>query len=358
MPAILFGLVAAVALGVWAQEKLAHPALAPHVILDATDVPGPKVRATYFGTSTILLEGEQGAVMVDGFFSRPSKLKLVSMWPLAPDEGRIRAALAAANVDNLDAVLVSHSHHDHAMDSAAVARMKGASLVGSTSSRNLALGEGFTGPFHVPNFGTELSIVSARDPSQPTGFSVEAFPSKHSPKPVFPGTIDDKLGMAERPLSAFKEGGTYSFVIRHATGTVLVQPSANYLCGKLKKVKADVVFLSIGLLGKQSDTFARNYWREVVLATGAKLVIPVHWDDFTVPLAEPLSVTPLAMDDVARGIYMVVALGKEFQVPVAVMPALQPLDLLPARRPASDAEAEAKRRVALAEPCEESPPAG
>ena len=35
---------------------------------------------------------------------------------------------------------------------------------------------------------------------------------------------------------------------------------------------------------RQGRSFATDYWQQVVKKTGAKLVIPVHWDDFERPL--------------------------------------------------------------------------
>lgn len=67
-------------------------------------------------------------------------------------------------------------------------------------------------------------------------------------------------------------------------------------------MRADVVFLGIGLLGKQSDAFVRDYWREVVQTTGAKIVVPVHWDDFTVSLDRPLRQTGPLFDKVKEAL--------------------------------------------------------
>jgi L-ascorbate metabolism protein UlaG (beta-lactamase superfamily) len=58
-----------------------------------------------------------------------------------------------------------------------------------------------------------------------------------------------------------------------------------------------VVFLGVGTLGKKSDAYRASYWNETVKAVGAKRVIPIHWDDFWLPLTEPLQAMPLLIDD-------------------------------------------------------------
>ena len=47
------------------------------------------------------------------------------------------------------------------------------------------------------------------------------------------------------------------------------------------------LLLAIGGLGAQSPDFVERYWHETVEATGAKLVIPIHWDDFLRPVDAP-----------------------------------------------------------------------
>ena len=55
-----------------------------------------------------------------------------------PDE----RSLKRAGVTSLAAVIPVHSHYDHALDSPIVAQATGAVLVGSSSSANIAKGEG------------------------------------------------------------------------------------------------------------------------------------------------------------------------------------------------------------------------
>ena len=81
-------------------------------------------------------------------------------------------------------------------------------------------------------------------------------------------------------VEEYREGGNYSYLIEHDGLRILIHLSANYIPGFLNNVQADVIFLGIVTLGKQSGQFARDYWREVVHATGARAIIPIHWDDF------------------------------------------------------------------------------
>src|SRR5690606_26082605 len=118
---------------------------------------GDALTATWFGTTAILLRAGDDALMIDPFFTRPRGL-----WPMlrnaaiAPDEALIRRWLAQAQVEHLHAVLVSHSHYDHAMDAGVVARLTGAQLVGSASTANIGRGAGLP--------PSRLTVASADTP--------------------------------------------------------------------------------------------------------------------------------------------------------------------------------------------------
>jgi hypothetical protein len=50
----------------------------------------------------------------------------------------------------------------------------------------------------------------------------------------------------------------------------------NYVPGKFADLKVDVLYLGIGVLGKQSDAFREAYWREAVEVMRPGTVIPIH----------------------------------------------------------------------------------
>jgi L-ascorbate metabolism protein UlaG (beta-lactamase superfamily) len=87
------------------------------------------------------------------------------------------------------------------------------------------------------------------------------------------------------------------------------------------------VFLGIGTLGKQDEAFASNYWREAVEQTGAKLVIPIHWDDFMRPLDQPFRPLPRLLDNFDNGMGMLLPLAARDGVKLRLPEAFAPIDL-------------------------------
>jgi L-ascorbate metabolism protein UlaG (beta-lactamase superfamily) len=296
------------------------PSLEPFsaLVLPPSALPSDRLTARFMGVSTLMLSDGHTSIMTDGFFSRPGLLR-VALGRIGPDCARIDTALRTLGYPTLAAVMVAHAHYDHALDSAVVASRTGAVLIGSASVANIGLGAGLA-PGRIKTVETQQTFEF--DP-----FKVQAFPSPHSLDAKFPGIIDAPLNPPAR-ASAYKEGGNYSYLIEQHDGLrILIHPSANFTKGQFNNVKADVVFLGIGMLGKQDLQFARDYWHEVVQVTGARLVIPIHWDDFFEPLDKGLHPMPAWMDPFEVAMQRLMPMALADGVALRLMPLYQAVDL-------------------------------
>ena len=275
-----------------------------------------QLSAQFFGVSTVSVSDGEHTVMTDGFFSRPDYLRLVL--GVSPNEARINKALASGKITSLDALLVAHSHHDHAMDAGVVAKKTGAIVIGTRSVANIAIGSGLP--------ASRTKTVVDGETIEIGKFTVHVISSPHSAKPVAQGEITSPLKTPSGILE-YKEGGNFSYLIQHPQGSVLVHASANYRPGMYSGMRADVVFLGIGLLGRQSDAFIRDYWQEVVQTTGAKIVVPVHWDDFTVSLDRPLRPTAPLFDKVKEALAAIGELAAADGVEVRMLSQFQAVQM-------------------------------
>jgi len=255
----------------------------------------PALYATWFGTTGVLLSDGVHAVMVDPFFTRPPGfINMLANQPIAPNEALIKHWLDSAGVKKLDAVMVSHSHYDHAMDAGIVAKLTDAPLLGSSSTAFIGRGNGLP--------VTQLRVVKPGQEMKYGPFTITFIRSKHAGATggTPTGDISEPLVPPARYLD-YRQGGTYAILVQHPRGSVLLNGSAGFSPGELQGHKADVVFLGIAIRGDMQD-----YLRETVDAVGATRVIPTHWDDFTLPLDEPLKPFPVGIrlnaffDDMAK----------------------------------------------------------
>jgi L-ascorbate metabolism protein UlaG (beta-lactamase superfamily) len=319
-------LVLALALA-WLAYKLQHP---PSVeVYSSLNLPaaqplaepGSGVRVTFLGVATLLISDGETAILTDGFFTRPDRLSVLA-GKIAPEPELIRQSLARAGIGRsatgkLAAVITGHSHYDHALDAPEVARQTGALLVGSLSTANVGRGWG------LPE--QQLRITHGGEEFDFGRFHVSLVKSVHAPTGFTGGEIDQPLKPPAKALD-YKEGDSYSILVRHGSHSLMVQTSAGYVPGALKGRQADVVFLGVGTLGMQKPDYQQAYWQEVVRQVGARRVIPIHWDDFTRPLAAPLQAMPFPFDRFDRSMDFLLAQAGKDKVDVGLAPAWQPID--------------------------------
>ncbi|MGW7823887.1 MBL fold metallo-hydrolase [Streptomyces puniciscabiei] len=289
---------------------LSRPRISEFVALRQPSAPPGHVgvHVTWFGVSSLLIGDGTTSIMIDGFFSRPGVLRVLAT-KIGPDATTVARALKRAGIDSLAAVICAHSHYDHALDSALVAQLTGATLVGSQSTANLGRGSGMREEaLLVPVEGQPLHFGD---------FTVELIASVHSPNDRCPGAIDVPLAPPAR-VRKWATGTCWSIIISHGGSRLLVQASTNYIAGALAGREVDVVYLGVGTLGRLPQSFREGYWEDVVAGTNARRVVPVHWDDFFRSSARPLLPMRYAVDDFGSVLRFLVDRGKRDGVDVAM----------------------------------------
>ena len=98
------------------------------------------VRITWLGVTSFVVQYDDKAILLDAFFSRPQ---------LGVDEGSSAegladfwTAMATVGVTHLDAILIGHSHYDHAIDVGTVSLETGAQIYGSQTTCFIAEAQG------------------------------------------------------------------------------------------------------------------------------------------------------------------------------------------------------------------------
>jgi L-ascorbate metabolism protein UlaG (beta-lactamase superfamily) len=257
------------------------------------------LHAFFLGNTNVLLDDGETAILTDGFFSRPG-LDEMMLGELAPKPADIAYGLSLVDASRLAAVIAQHSHHDHAMDAPEVARQTGAQLVGSTSTAFIGRGQ------NLPE--EQITIIEDGDTLQFGKFRVTFLRSKHTPMPE---RMSEDLGIGQEiteplrtpaPLNAYKEGGTYVVYVEHPLGNVIVHGSSGYVEDLLTDKPADVIFLGIAGLGKQTPENQQAYFRETALAVGASRLISVHWDNFMRSIHKPLRPFPEFADQFSQSV--------------------------------------------------------
>ena len=269
--------------------------------LDAIDwpvAPDPgdgALTATWLGVTTALIDDGVTQILIDGYFSRLALVDGLLQRPVDNDAATINFALHEYGMRNLAALIPTHSHFDHAMDVGAIALRSKASIVGSESTANIARGAGV--------LEDQIVVATPGEVYEFGEFRVRLLESRHGPigwrgSVPMPGTIDEPLALPA-PVQAMRLGEAYTIVIEHPQGTTVVQGSSGFVEDALEGIDADLVMLCSYGLSTLGRDYAEQYWQEMVTTTGAKTVIPMHFDDFTKPFGE-IATFPRFLDDIEK----------------------------------------------------------
>jgi L-ascorbate metabolism protein UlaG (beta-lactamase superfamily) len=229
-----------------------------------------EVTLTYLGVAGWQISDGTHVILVDPYFTRPAP-DLADDAPLVPDT----AAIAAHSPPRADLILVGHSHFDHALDVAEVAKRTGAQVLGTVSTAHLAHAGGVADDHIIP--------VKGGEDYQFDGFSVRVIPSLHSAiggKHIFGGTseipADVKLPM---PTSGYAEGGTLAYLVRLGGHQILIVGTASYIEREVDGLRPDIAIVALGLRDQITDYTCRL----MRLVGQPALVIANHFDDFHAP---------------------------------------------------------------------------
>jgi len=250
------------------------------------------VTATWFGVATLLFDDGETQILIDGFISRPTLFDLLTSRPVNSDFATINFFLNEYRVRRLAAIIPVHSHFDHAMDVGALGNRTSASILGSTSTAQVARGAG------VPE--DQIVVAESGVEYQFGQFTITLIESNHGPigfggSVPYAGVIDEPLDLPS-PANAWREGGSYSVVVAHPSGTTLVQGSGGVKESALDAIEVDVAMLGTAMIESLGTEYVERYWQSTVTATGATTAIPIHFDDFTRPFGVT-ELLPTFLDD-------------------------------------------------------------
>ncbi len=245
---------------------------------------GERVHVRWLGTAGFEIRYGDHVILIDPYVSRCSLARCVAA-PLVSDEALVRRLLPRA-----DAVIVGHTHFDHALDVPAIARATGARVYGSHSATALCLGGQVT-PSKIVDVEEALvaggtgSFISEIGP-----FRLRFFASAHSKlvlgRVPLPGDIDDCDAVPMR-LHKYRCGAVFGVEISVGGRTLFHLGSAELVERTLAVHNLDLLLLCVAGWTKGDDVPER-----VLRALSPEAILLSHWDDFFRPLDEPVRALP------------------------------------------------------------------
>jgi L-ascorbate metabolism protein UlaG (beta-lactamase superfamily) len=251
---------------------------ARHALASSSNAPAVTVR--WLGTAGFELTCEEHTILFDPYLTRAS-LSRCLLAPLRPDE-----ALLARHLPRADAIILGHTHFDHALDAPSIARRTGAIVFGSRSAAELCRGQG------VP--AAQVDVVERPAGSEPVVREVGPFrlvfhASAHSPlvlgRVPFEGEITDCDSVPMR-AEAYRCGAVFGVEISVAKKTIFHVGSAEILAG-MPKLEVDLALLCVA-----GWTTSASFPERMMQKLSPRAVLLSHWDNFLRPLADGAHVLP------------------------------------------------------------------
>jgi L-ascorbate metabolism protein UlaG (beta-lactamase superfamily) len=274
--------------------------------------PGESVNITYQGTNSILIGDGSTQWLLDPHFTRPSKRDLLKR--LIPDVAAIEAVLAGAGPGDLRAVILSHTHYDHALDAAETCRLTGATLIGSQSASFLAAGA------NLPP--SQARVVHDGDCLSLGDFQLTFLVSRHILLSRLFNLVSGMHRKIESPVVPpayfwqYKEGTVFTLFVRHPAKSFLISSSAGFFDHNPPGLQVDFCVLSLGGLMLKRKSYIRQYIQQMAVETGAKRIYLSHWDDFTIPSSSVLRCMP----GTHRAVKRIIDYAYESDIQVQVLP--------------------------------------
>jgi len=210
--------------------------------------------------------------LIDPYISRAGKAACFFGRPRA-DQGMISRYLDTLP-GALQAVIVGHTHLDHALDIPEIQMLRPVPLVGNESLETLMAIHGMPGRVRVCRERTHVAL--------PGGAAVTMIPSRHGlvlfGRAPYPGEIDRSR---KPPLRAAHYCHGQVFIIRLEIGGISFMHvgTANLIDDELAGTSCDVLFMCM-----PGWRFIENYHGRLLARVRPKVVVPFHFDDFSAPL--------------------------------------------------------------------------
>jgi L-ascorbate metabolism protein UlaG (beta-lactamase superfamily) len=227
---------------------------------------------TWLGTAGFRLAYQGTVVLIDPYVTRLSLRDLVA-------RRVVPSSLTAIDawIDRADAVLVGHTHFDHALDVPAIARRFGATTYGSRSLAHLMALHGLA---------ASAVVVEPHRDYEVGPFRFHFVPSQHSKLQLglavpYAGELTcDHID--ELTPQRYRCGQVWGICIEVAGIRLYHQGSADLIEDEIRDRGVDLF-----LCGISGRRFTPRYVERIVRALAPGRIVPTHYDNFFRPLDAP-----------------------------------------------------------------------
>lgn len=276
------------------REVLDHHAWTPDAM--AADLP-VGLELSWLGVAGYALSYEGNTILLDPYLTRVPLADVALRRPRRPDR-----AVLDRHVPRADAVVIGHTHFDHALDAPAIAERDGCAVYGSRSVETL---------MGLYGLGDRAVVVEPYRTYDVGPFEISFVPSVHSKLALglwvpYDGPITCEH-LDDLSPAAFNCDQVWGVHVAVAGVTFYHQGSADLIDDAVRHRGVD--YFLCGIAGRQ---FADDYVERILRRLEPRVVIPSHYDNFFAPVDDELAFTVNV--GVARFADEVAAVSRDFEI--------------------------------------------
>jgi len=228
------------------------------------------IQVTWTGAAGLTFETPDEIILIDPYYTRVDLFNTL-LGPISPDEAAIDSALSA--MQKVKAVIVGHTHSDHALDVPYIIQRSNAQLVGSSSLDTLMTLAGLPGRTLVCRGGETVALSEHA--------LVTMIRSAHglvfAGKVPFQGEIRPSATLPMK-ASGYRLGTVFAPRLQIHGISFLHVGSANFIEEEVQGYTCDVLFLCAAGWHK-----TEGYPHRLIDITRPGTVVLIHYDDFSKP---------------------------------------------------------------------------
>ena len=240
------------------------------------------------GVSGLEITHNDQTILIDPYLSRIGKFK-VFFRPLIPDREVIKKYLEGLSGE-LSAIIVGHTHYDHALDIPEISRYFDGPLIGSLSLERLMDMHG------IP--GRVCKCEGCERIELPGGAAVTMIPSMHGLVALghvpYQGDIDPEVRLPLK-AGAYRHGTVFMPKLEIDGKIFMHAGSANFIELELDGHYCDVLFMCIPGWKKNPE-----YTTLLLDILKPEVIVPFHFDDFSVPIPPSMKTPVLPLLDITK----------------------------------------------------------
>ena len=245
------------------------------------------VEVRWTGAAGLEFVHEGQVILIDPYHSRPGKFQ--GFFRHVNPKTEVINKYLASLTGELSAIIVGHTHLDHALDIPVFAKHFDVPLVGSSSLETLMGIHGVSG---------RVTVCKGRERVElPGGAAVSMIPSIHGlvalGRTPYAGEIDPE-GRLPLKASEYRHGTVFIPKLEIGRTVFMHVGSANFIESELEGHYCDVLFMCVP--GWKNIP---GYTTRLLQIVKPKVIVPFHYDDFSAPISPDMKAPTLRLQDMA-----------------------------------------------------------